>query len=66
MLKAYSPGQLVFGCDMILPIKQMVDYKLIRQKKQAQINKDNICENGNRVDHHYRVGDNIMLNNHAK
>ena len=44
----------------------MVDYKLIRQKKQAQINKDNICENGNRVDHHYRVGDNIMLNNHAK
>ena len=37
----YSPGQLVFGCDMILPIKHRVDWELIRQRKQTQVNKDN-------------------------
>ena len=26
MLKCYSPGQLLFGRDMILPIKHMVDW----------------------------------------
>ena len=31
--KGYSQGQLVFGRDMILPIKHMVDCKLIRQIK---------------------------------
>ena len=33
MLKDYSMGQLVFGCDMITPIKHKVDWELIRQKK---------------------------------
>ena len=31
--KVYSPGQLIFGRDMILPIKQRVDWELIRQQK---------------------------------
>ena len=37
--KGYIPGQLFFGQDMILPIEHTVDWELIRQKKQAQINK---------------------------
>ena len=41
-LKFYSPGQLLFGRDMVLPIKHKVDWSLIRQRKQTQINKDNI------------------------
>ena len=41
-LKGYIPGQLLFGRNMILPIKHKVDWKLIRQKNQTQINKDNI------------------------
>ena len=32
-LKGCSPCQLVFGHDMILPIKHKVDWELIRQKK---------------------------------
>ena len=36
-LKGYSPGQLVFGCDMILPIKHKVDWELICQRKQIQL-----------------------------
>ena len=29
------------------------------------MNKENICENNKRVDHYYKVGDKVMLNNHA-
>ena len=64
-LKGYSPVQLVFGHDMILPIKHKVDSELIRQKKQTQINKDGICKNIKQVDHDYKAGDKVMLNNHV-
>ena len=60
-IKRYSTGQLVFFRDMILPIKHTVDWELIRQQKQIQINKNNICKNRHTVDHKYKVGDNIML-----
>ena len=43
--KVYSLGQLVFGRYMILLIKYTVDWELIRQLKQKQINKDNIRKN---------------------
>ena len=33
MLKGYSPGQLLFGRDMITPIKNKVDWELIHHKK---------------------------------
>ena len=46
-LKGYSLGRLIFGRDMILPIKHMVDWELICQTNQEQINKDNIHENRN-------------------
>ena len=44
-LKGYSMVKLLFGCDMILSIKHEVDWELIRQQNQAQINKDNIRKN---------------------
>ena len=46
---------------MIIPIKYEVDWELIRQQNQAQINKYNICENTHRVNYDYKVGDNFML-----
>ena len=61
----YSPVQLVLVNDMIFLIKHNVDQKLIRQRKQAQINKDNICENRHRVDHQYKVGDKVILTKHT-
>ena len=33
ILKGYSTGKLLFGRDIIILIKNMVDWKLIRQKK---------------------------------
>ena len=50
-LKGYSPGQLVFGHYMILPIKYTADWELIRQKNQTQKNKDNIRKKSKLVNH---------------
>ena len=44
-LKGYILGQLLFGRDMIILIKNKADWELIRQLKQTQINKDNIHKN---------------------
>ena len=44
-LKSYILVQLLFGRDMIILIKDKVVWELIRQRKQAQLNKYNIFEN---------------------
>ena len=64
-LKGYSPGLLVFVRDIILWIKQKVYWELIRQQKQTQIHKDNILKTSKIVYHDYKVGDKVILNNHA-
>ena len=64
-LKCYSAVLLVFGCDMILPIRHTVDWGLLRHQNQTQIDKDNIRKNSKIVDRDYKVGDKFMLNNSA-
>ena len=44
-LKGYDPCQLVFGRDIILSMQHNVDWEFIPQKKQTEINKENIREN---------------------
>ena len=65
-LKGYILGQLVFGCDMIIPIKYTVYWEFIRHRKQTQINKDNIRKNRNRVYHNYKVVDKFILTKYTK
>ena len=62
--KGYSPGQLIFGRDMILPIKNRVDWELLCQQKQTKINRYNARENKHRFDCYYKVVDKVMRNNH--
>ena len=50
---------------MLILIKHMADWEWIFQWKQKKINKDNIRENKNQVDHAYKVGYKFILNNHA-
>ena len=45
ILKGYTPGQLIFGHDTIIPIRKIADRELILQWKKAKINKYNNCEN---------------------
>ena len=56
---------MIFGHDMILPIKHRVDWELRRKKKQTQINRYNTLENKHRVDYDYKVMDKVMLINHT-
>ena len=46
---------------MILPINHLENWRVIRQRKQAQIEEDVILENYTRVHHDYRIGDWVMV-----
>ena len=59
----HTPSQLVFGRDAILNINQEANWQLIKQRKQALINKGNQKENRRRQSHVYRTGDKVLLKN---
>jgi len=56
-----SPGQLVFGRDMIFNIKHVADWQAIKQRKQKIINKNNTQENKKRLKHEYKPNDMVLL-----
>jgi hypothetical protein len=56
-----SPGQLIFGQDMIFNIQHTANWGYIRARKQCLIQKNNKNENKSRVLHTYHVNDNVML-----
>ena len=56
-----TPGQLVFGRDMIFNMLYTPDWKKIREQKRAQELKDNERENSKRRDHTYKIGDKVLL-----
>ena len=56
-----SPGQLVFGRDMILPINHISHWRYIRQRKQAQIEKCVIYKDSTRINYDYNIGDKVMV-----
>ena len=64
-LKGYTPGQLIFGRYMVLPTKHISNWKLIPQRKQAQINYYTANKNKNILYHDYQVRDRVMLINIA-
>ena len=59
--RGYSPGQLVFGCGIIIRTKHRVDWESIRHGKKTQMNRDNTHENKHRVDYDSKSGDEVML-----
>lgn len=56
-----SPGQLVFGRDMIFNVQHQADWKYIQDRKQKIIEKNNKQENKKRIPHTYKVGDLVLL-----
>ena len=56
-----TPGQLVFGRDMILNVKHIANWEYIRQRKQKLIDKNNQRENSKRIPYQYQEGDKILL-----
>ena len=55
--------KLVFGRDAILNISHDACWKIIKDKKQKQIIKNNARENKSRIDHTYKIGDQVLIKN---
>jgi hypothetical protein len=65
-LKA-TPGQLVFGRDMVLPITFVADLGSIEQQCQKEeMARNNRRENVSRRTHDYKVGDKVLLKKPGK
>ena len=56
-----TPAQLVFGRDMILPIVVQANWHRIKQKRQEEIDRNNIRENRDRIPHDYKIGEKVLL-----
>jgi transposase InsO family protein len=56
-----SPGQLVFGRDMIMNIQHTANWEYIKQNKQERINQNNQKENSKRINYIYIIGEQVML-----
>jgi transposase InsO family protein len=54
-----TPAQLVFGRDMILPVRFKANWEIIQARRQKEIDKNNARENSKRIDHTYKVGDKV-------
>jgi hypothetical protein len=50
-----TPGQLVFGRDMLLDLKFEPNYHQMWAQKQKRINYDNVRENSKRASYDYKV-----------
>ena len=56
-----TPGQLVFGRDMIFNIKHEANWEFICERKQQIIAKNNDAENARRIPHTYQIGDRVLI-----
>jgi transposase InsO family protein len=55
-----TPGQLVFGRDMMLNIRHLVDWHYMQTRRQKIASENNARENAKRVPHNYEVGDLVL------
>ena len=56
-----TPGQLIFGRDMLLDLKFDPNYKQMWAHKQKRISYDNVRENSKRISHDYMVGEYVYI-----
>ena len=56
-----TPGQLVFGRDILLNLKFVADWEVIKIRKQRDEDKNISRENSLRIHHDYQVGDNVLI-----
>jgi hypothetical protein len=56
-----TPGQLVFGRDMIFNSKHEANWELIRKRKRKLIEKKNEAEHAKRIPHTYNIEDKVLI-----
>jgi len=52
-----TPGQLIYGRDMLFDLAFKADWNEIRNRKRARIEDSNQRENAKRIRHQYNIGD---------
>ncbi len=62
VLKA-SPGAAIFGQDMLFNIPFIADWKTIGEHRQRLTDHNTDRENEGRIDHDYKVGQKILVQN---
>ena len=56
-----TPGELVFGRDMLFNIRNKIDWQSIHARRQRRTDNDRARENASRKDFDYAVGDKVLL-----
>ena len=50
-----TPGQAVFGRDILFNLTSVLDWKVVTAAKQRQVEIDNVRKNARRVTHEYTI-----------
>ena len=58
-----TPMQIVFGRDAIMNLTFDANWQIIKIRKQVAINKNNTKANSKRVQHKYKVNNQILVKN---
>ena len=56
-----TPGQDVFGRDMLFKLASVFDWRVVTAEKQRQVDIDNGRENAKRVTHDYAIGNRVYV-----
>ena len=56
-----TPGQAVFGRDMLFNLTSVVHWRVVTAAKQRQVDIGNVRGNTKRVMHDYDIGDQVYL-----
>jgi len=56
-----TPGQLIYGRDMVLPLTFKADWARISMRKKQRVEENNARENRSRIAHEYKFGDKVLL-----
>ena len=61
----FSPGEMVFGRNMLHPFFTQVNWNDILNRKQKLVDKANVREHSGRMFHDYQINDQVLILNKA-
>ena len=56
-----TPGQAVFGRDMLFNFASVVEWRVVNAARQSQVDIDNARENAKRVTYDYVIGNQVYV-----
>ena len=61
VIHRYSPGEMISGRNIFIPVYKKIDWEAIKIWKQRAIQKSNEKKNSRKIDHTYQKGDWILI-----